>query len=300
MAGCQDRHLAVSPDRDSRRAEDHRSTSGASSGSPAGHRDPIRPPRPVHQQVRGPIPRRRVGGSSGRQPVLPDRRRGANLRRNGGEGRAGPTSDRGARRPRSSVKEGGAPMRTSLAPALILAAFLGRPCTAGADRRGIARGRRRLVDRAGRGGAADPLSHRDRRGAGRDALPGLRPDGHARPAHRADRLGRGDQGRQGPDVRRQALERHGPGVGRRDALRRPRAVPVGVPRHRRRRQGRLAGRPDHRPGPARARLQRDQRPRRLGHPAGDGRVPVHRGRRQGDSPRRRPGRRRRSSSTAAA
>ena len=50
-----------------------------------------------------------------------------------------------------------------------------------------ARGRRRLVDRAGRRGPPDPLSHRDRRGARRDALPGLRPDGHARPAHRADR-----------------------------------------------------------------------------------------------------------------
>ena len=59
------------------------------------------------------------------------------------------------------------------------------------------RGRPGLVDRAGRPGARDPLPHRDRRGAGRHALPGLRPDGHARPAHRADRSRPGDQGRQG-------------------------------------------------------------------------------------------------------
>ena len=32
-----------------------------------------------------------------------------------------------------------------------------------------------------------PLPHRRRRGARRDGLPRLRPDGHARPAHRADR-----------------------------------------------------------------------------------------------------------------
>ena len=53
-------------------------------------------------------------------------------------------------------------------------------------------------------------------------------------------------------------------------------------------------------GPKSAGLQRDQRPHRLGHPAGDGRVPLHRGRRQGDPARASARTARRSSSTAAA
>ena len=145
-----------------------------------------------------------------------------------------------------------------------------------------------LVDRSGRRGAANPLPHRDRRGAGRDALPRLRPDGHAGPAHRADRsvvaIKNGKvrtfadklwsvMGLEWVDGTLYVV--HAPflsafrdtdGDGKADC----------------------AGRPHHGPGPQAARLQWHQRPHRLGHPARDGRVPVHRCRRQGDSPRRRP------------
>ncbi len=99
-----------------------------------------------------------------------------------------------------------------------------------------------------------------------------------------------DQGRQDLGLRRQALERDGPGVARRHALRGPSAVPLGLEGHRRRRQGRLAGRPDDGPRAEAAGLQRHQRPRPLGRPPGDGRIPVHLIRRQGHPARRGQGR----------
>ncbi len=155
----------------------------------------------------------------------------------------------------------------------------------------VAASARWLEGGAGRPGARDPLPDRLRRRARRHDLPRSGPDGHARPADRADRLGRGDQGRQGLGLRGQALGRDGPGMDRRHALRRPRPLPLRPARHRRRRPGRSARGPHHGPWSGVARVQRDQRSRRLGRAARHGRLPLHLDRRQGDSQGGRQGRR---------